>query len=277
MGVVEVQPGEEWTRGLLLEPGHRIVDHLPCPARDAGQRHRASFRYVELVEIRVESRVEAEFPVEHEGPDERTGLASRLFQRGGKRDVFRVEHVSTVVAHAVTRRQHTREDRGVRGKRQRRSRNRLLEQHAFAGDSIQIRRRRRSVAVRADPIPARRVEGDEQHVELIRTHAAWKVPQHRAGRCLHCTPSPEHGPRDDAGENQQRGDRHQRRSPDPRLCRRRCLPFLGLHSCFIRARASCAGLNDGSAASASRYLRAASTGSPLRAAIIPRLNCAPGT
>ena len=56
------------------------------------------------------------------------------------------------------------------GQRERRRRRRVLEQHAFAREPIEIRRRARGEPVGAESIRARRVERDKQQVEVGRVH-----------------------------------------------------------------------------------------------------------
>src|SRR5207237_1298647 len=77
-----------------------------------------------------------------------------------------VEEEAAIVADAVPRRELAGEDRRVRRQRQRRRRDRLLEQYALAREAIEVRRRDGVEPVRVNPIRARRIERDDQEVEV---------------------------------------------------------------------------------------------------------------
>jgi hypothetical protein len=178
--IVEVQPGEELLRLVGLQPGERVVDDFPAAPRHVGERDAAVLREIELVEVRVEPLVQPPFAVEHEGSDERAGLPAAGLERVRKRHVRRIEHVSAVVAHAVLGRKQAREDRRMRRKRERRRGRDVLEQRPLARKTIERGRRGGRVTVGADAIRSRRVERDQEDVEIFGPHAAERPPEFRA-------------------------------------------------------------------------------------------------
>ena len=182
--VVEVQPGEEALRRVLVQPGCRVVDHFTRAARHVAERDRLVLRHVELVDVRVEPAVQPPFRVENEGAHERARLPASVLEDAGQRRVPAIEDVSPVVADAMLRGQQAGEDRGVRRQGQRRRGKRLLEQHPLGRQPIQVWRGGGAIAVRPEPIPPRRVERDEDDVQLILGNAADDTAERRAaGRC----------------------------------------------------------------------------------------------
>ncbi len=70
----------------------------------------------------------------------------------------------------------------MRRQRERRGRDRMFEQHAFARDQIERGRRAVRPAVGAEAIRARRVQRDDEQVQIRRSHAAREVADSAPGR-----------------------------------------------------------------------------------------------
>ncbi len=100
VGVVEVHPEEERARVVLRQPGERPVHHLaPRPLRledDAGLRIA-----LDLVVVDLESGLQPEAVVEHEGADEGGGAVAGAGEQGGEGRRARTERAHPVVAQAV--------------------------------------------------------------------------------------------------------------------------------------------------------------------------------
>ena len=164
VGVVEVDPGEEWLLARLVEPGEGAVDHHAPGALglEAGVRVERDF----VVEAR-EPVGEAEAVVEHEGADEGTGAVPGRGQSRRQRPRRRGKALRPVVAYAVARRQQTREDRGVGRRREGHRRGDVGQPHARGGESVQRRCLGAVVPVDSDVVGAHRVDGDEEEVEAF--------------------------------------------------------------------------------------------------------------
>ena len=127
---------------------------------------------------------------------------------------------------------------------------RLLEEDAFLCEPVEVRRHGVPVAVRADPVRTGGIQRDDDNVQV-------------AARALDA-PVEQPGPGGDKAHHHH--DRYRAARDDP-----------GARSYFSFARASRAGLNVGSAWSASLYRRSASARSPFLAAMRPRLKFAGAT
>jgi hypothetical protein len=104
--------------------------------------------------------------MENVARDERAGLESpgaQALREGGD---ARVEHEARVVAHAVAGRIETGKEARMRRQRERRHGHGVPEEHAFSRKTIQRRRGDLRKAVRAEPIGTRRVQGDDQDIEV---------------------------------------------------------------------------------------------------------------
>ena len=86
---------------MPLQPRHRVVDDFVGAPGDVAERDRPVLRDVELVDVGVESLVEAPLRIEHERADERAGAVIPRPSALGERHVPGIEDVAAVVTHAV--------------------------------------------------------------------------------------------------------------------------------------------------------------------------------
>ncbi len=161
---------------MLVEPGQRLVDDLVTPPADVGQRHRRVLRKVEVVEVAIEALVESPFRVEDVGSDECAGRPAAPLEQRGEGEARGVEDEAAVVAHAVRRRNGTREDRRVGRQRQRHRGHRLVEAYAPGCQRVEIGRHPLGLAVAAELVGPRRVERENEDVQILGPHA----PRQRA-------------------------------------------------------------------------------------------------
>ena len=147
----------------FAEPGEGAVDDLLRAALGARLARRRVARR-ERVVVDVEALVEAGRPRDGIGADERGGVPARALEDRRERRQRGRQRTRVVVADAVLVRQAAGHDAGVRRPRLRHVHDRVLEQHALAGETVERRRRALRVAVGADVVGAQRVDGDEEHV-----------------------------------------------------------------------------------------------------------------
>ncbi len=159
MRVVEVDPQEE-RRLQRREPRLGRVDDLLRRALLPGEPAFGSDPH--LVVEECEPLADPGDAVEHRRADEGRGGEARALQRLGQRDLGVGQPVAFVVARTVLARRAAGEDRGVGGQGQRGGGERLGEAHPALRERVQRRGRRVLRAIAADPVGARRVEGDEQ-------------------------------------------------------------------------------------------------------------------
>lgn len=166
--IVEVQPAEEPLVLDLLEPRQRLVHDLVARPLNVAQAEPAlGLRQVEVVDIGLEALVETPLAVEHVGGDDRARLEALALENRRERQLLRRQEEPAVVAHAVLGRKLAGEDAAVRRERQRRYRHRVLEQHALAREPVDRRCLDVPVAVRADAVGTRGVEGDDEQVQIV--------------------------------------------------------------------------------------------------------------
>ena len=175
--VVVVDPGEEARIGGLVEPRQRGVGYLAGRPLDLVERHAHGVVDVEVVEVVVEALGDPPLRVEHERRHEAAGAQPLVAQDLGQDDVLVVEVEAAVVPNPVRGRILPGEDRRVRRQRQRRHRLRLLEQHPLSRQPIQMRRLDIPEPIGPDPVRPRRVQRDQQHAQIIRSHPVRKPPQ----------------------------------------------------------------------------------------------------
>ena len=158
--VVEMEPEEE----------RRVVQS--AKPFDRG-RCRAVAAPLELyaVVVHVEAASEAVPPIQHERADERTRAVSTIVQHGRERWNRRGQRKVAVVADAVREWIGAGQQARVRGQRNRRGRDRTLEQHALARELIDPPCARLLISVRANMIGARRIERNQQDVRTRRTRS----------------------------------------------------------------------------------------------------------
>src|SRR2546427_18719 len=137
MRVVEMDPSEKAPRPDPIQPRKRFVGHFVAGAIDAAERQRLVFRQVEIVEVGLESLRYAPFVIEHVRADEAARREPAIAQALGEGRLAVVEKKAAVVADAVGRRKLAGEDRRMSGQRERRRRDRLLEEDAFAREPIE--------------------------------------------------------------------------------------------------------------------------------------------
>src|SRR3954451_3293834 len=127
-----MDPPEKARSGNFVEPRERVVGHFVAGPIDAAERQRLVLREVEVVEVGLKTLGDAPLVVEYVRANEpASGEAARL-QPLGHRGLAVVEKEPAVVAHAVSRRELSREDGRMRRQRERRGRDGLLEEDAFA-------------------------------------------------------------------------------------------------------------------------------------------------
>ena len=137
--VVQVNPREEPPVLHRVDPRQGLVDHLVAGTLDVAQRAPAALRDVEVVEVLVESLVDAPLAVEDECGDEPAGREPLLLQHLGQRLLFGRQEEPAVVAHAMFGREPAGEHARVRRQRERRARHRLREARALTGEPIEGR------------------------------------------------------------------------------------------------------------------------------------------
>ena len=167
--VVEVRPQEERSFWPALEPGERSIGDLVSRALDVSDRGDSGLMRVEAVDVLGEAAVQSPPGIEDERRDDRRcSIAASGEQRRERRQRGRNEETS-VVPHSMMQRVGPREKRRVRRQRQRSRRNAGFEEHAFAGEPVHVRSARARVSIRAEPVRAERVDGDEEHVPGARS------------------------------------------------------------------------------------------------------------
>src|SRR3954454_1010416 len=125
MRVVEVNPRKERRIFRLLDPGQGLVHHLVARTLDRGERNRARFAQVELVEVGVETLVDAPLGVEHVRANEPAGAVAAALEHLSKRQLLGSEKEAAVVTNTMFRRELAGENAGVDRKRQWRDRHGL--------------------------------------------------------------------------------------------------------------------------------------------------------
>jgi hypothetical protein len=195
VGVVEVDPGEEFAVLLFVDPAQGLVDDFVRRPLDLAERDLLETAQVELVEIRVEALVQPPLGVEDVGGDEGRRVVALGLEGLGHGHELRGDDEAAVVADAVENGQGAGHDRRVRGQRQRRLRDGALVADSLGGKGVHGRRGDVSIAVAADLVGAKRVHGDEDDVPVLVAPEAAEV--RRMG------PEKEDGQQ--AGEGQGRG------------------------------------------------------------------------
>jgi hypothetical protein len=116
--IVKMNPREERTRVGGRKPSERGVHDRVAAA--LGLEHRRPRRIaIDAIVVDVEPIGQAEAPVQHIRPHERTGPVAAVLQHPGNRRMPRRESAGSVHAYPILRRQLTGHDRRVRRQRQR--------------------------------------------------------------------------------------------------------------------------------------------------------------
>ena len=152
--VVQMHPCEERLPAALLQPGKRAIDG--GVAAPLCLEHVCFVRRVarNLVVVQIEAATQPESMIEHERADERAGAISAAIQNRRKVIAIRRKRVRPVVANAVMQWQHSREQRAVRGKRERNGRVGVGKADGVFCELLQIGR------AGAEAVGAEGVEGD---------------------------------------------------------------------------------------------------------------------
>ena len=180
--VVQVNPREEWSICRVFNPGKRLVQHFVGRPLDRRERQGAHLAEVEVVVVGVEPLVDAPFRREDVGGHEATGPVAPGLEQFGERGLFLAEEEPAVVADPVFGRKLSGEDAGVRRKRQRRRRDRLLEEHTFVCQSIDRWRLDLARSVCANPIRPGCIERDDDKVQAVPRHTARQSSDIHPGR-----------------------------------------------------------------------------------------------
>lgn len=176
MGIVQVRPDEEPRVGDAVQPPHRIRDDRVGPpltraavdgTRFGTARSRAG--------VFVESSIQTASRRQHDRSNEGGGPEAPRLQRFCERRVAGRHRVVRVVTDTVPRREETREEARVRRQRQRRDGRRPVEYDALPREPIERRHRHVHESVRRQPIGARRIERDNDDVE-VRDHWRGRRP-----------------------------------------------------------------------------------------------------
>src|SRR4051812_39425792 len=131
---------------VAVDPRSERVHGLRAIALGVGQRLAAAGHLDAIVE-EVEAAADACLMPQDECRNSRAGGVAGGLEARGERPLVRTERIADVVADAVVRRQETREKRRMRRQRQRTVAVDILEDDAFAAQSIEGRRRSAAVAV----------------------------------------------------------------------------------------------------------------------------------
>ena len=124
-----MHPREEARRRGLIEPGERPIDDLVARPLDGRQNGPLRLPEIEVVEVAVEPLGDTPSSIEHVGADEAAGAEAGGLEALGERGLTIVEKEAAVVADTVRRRVFSGEDRGVCRQRERRRRDRLVEEN----------------------------------------------------------------------------------------------------------------------------------------------------
>ena len=161
VGVVEVDEEEEGPVLVLVQP-------LP---REAGRLVPLALAQVadlvdglEAVVVAVEALADAELPVENERADDGPGREASRLEHLGQGQASLGQPVQEVVAQPVSGRQGPREHGDVGGQGHGHRSVDVLEQHAFPGHRIDVRRGRPWEAIGAHMVRPQGVDADQEDV-----------------------------------------------------------------------------------------------------------------
>jgi hypothetical protein len=185
-----VDPEEERLAPHLVQPvEHGLVDPRRAPLlegedvplRRGGARQRALVLRRQPVVVEIEALVQPVAGDQREAADGRARAVAVPLQDLGERLLGGIEHEQAVVAHAVRHRELAGQDRGVRGGGERHRAVDVLEEHALGRQAVDDRGAGAGMAVRAQVIGPRGVEGHQQDVGPGRLRAAGAATQECGG------------------------------------------------------------------------------------------------
>src|SRR3954471_15641036 len=166
-----MDPPEKALRPDTVEPRDGLVGNFVAGAVDAAQRERLILAQIEVVEIGLKPLGDSPLVIEDVSADESTGAESRRLQPLGNRRLGLVKKKPAVVAYAVCWRKRAGENRGMRRQRQRRRRNRLLEQDTVVRQSVEVGCLHTVESIRVNAIGSRCIQRDDQKIEIRRANA----------------------------------------------------------------------------------------------------------
>src|SRR5262245_58406268 len=160
-----MDPGEERRCRPLPEPRERAIDDfLARPLCGIDARSELIPGEIEVVEVGIEALRDAPPAIEHERADEAAGSVSVRLEHLRESRLLVADVELPVVADAVEGRERAGQQRGMRRERQRRHGRGMRETKPAGGETVEGRRLGRVVAVAAEAIWAKRVDGNQQYV-----------------------------------------------------------------------------------------------------------------
>jgi hypothetical protein len=151
-----------WSLVARAKPRERAIDDGRCRPLRFETLGRVRIAR-DLIVVGVESLREPEASIEHEGADKRRRLVPGRLQQARDRRMRVAQRIDAVLAHAVDRRQESREDRRVGWQRQRHRGARRGEAKARRGQPVE-----RGRDPRPESIRTKGVNRHEQYVRLRR-------------------------------------------------------------------------------------------------------------
>ncbi len=176
--VIQMHPEEEWFAAPALQPADGPIHRVAGAACGVLQKFTGFAWPGHVVIVNRETLVESAPLLEHYRTDEGGRIPPALLQPGGQRRRGASQHESSRVPHFMGGRIETREDAGMRRRRQRCLRHRILEQHAAFRDAVQGRGFDIAVTVAAEVVGTEGVDGDDDDIERP------QVPRRMAGGAL---------------------------------------------------------------------------------------------
>ena len=168
VGVVKMEPDEERGGGALtrvaVQPAEESERGTVSPALRFEPRARRG-RLLHPIIVGVEAESEAEPAVENERADESRGAIAPLVEDGGQGREALCQVEVAVVPNAMLEGIESGQDGGVRRQGDGGGGHGALEAHALGGQAVEARRPGAAVSVAPEAVRARRVEGDEKHVQ----------------------------------------------------------------------------------------------------------------
>ena len=160
MRVVEMDPHENRSVVLLSQPLECLVDD---GAGTPLVRLRHARAVADGIAVMIKALIQAAIARDDRGTDERRCAKPVRLQRLRQSGVLGSQRSRVVVAKPVGWWEESRENARMRRQGQRRYGNRLIEDHAFAGESIESGHRRAHVPIRRESVRSSGVERDQKN------------------------------------------------------------------------------------------------------------------